>query len=95
MKRARPSRSARAGRKTSCQASGRWGGLIQDEKIEADAAEGIGIEGAGDEDGGAPGEIDSLFGFVGTFGPVGAGHFFEAVPDDALGLVHRWGRRTR
>ena len=63
------------------------GSFIDDDEIEADAAEGIGIEGADDGDGGTPEEIDAAQGFVGLVFPVRAGEFFEAVPGDAAGVT--------
>ncbi len=63
------------------------GEFIHDEEIDARTAEGIGIEGAGDEESGVPGEIDAELGFVGAFGTQVAGEEFEAVPGDAFGLL--------
>ena len=63
------------------------GEFVEDEKIEADAAEGIRIVCAVDDDGGTVGEIDAALGFVGFFGPIRAGDGFEAIPDDAFGLA--------
>jgi hypothetical protein len=63
------------------------GGFIDDDEIEADAAEGIGVEGADDGDGGAPEEIDAAMGLVGLVFPIRAGEFFEAIPGDAAGVA--------
>jgi len=61
--------------------------FVEDDEIEAVAAEGRGVECAGDEDAGAVSEVDAEFGFERGFGPEAAGERFEAIPNDALGLV--------
>ena len=67
---------------------GMHGGIfVEDDEIEAVAAERGGVESAADGDAGAGMEVDAEFGFVGTFGPKGAGEGFEALPDDAFGLA--------
>jgi len=63
------------------------GVFVEDDEIEAVATEGRGVECATDGDAGAGMEVDAEFGFVGAFGPQGAGEGFEALPDDAFGLA--------
>ncbi len=63
------------------------GVFVEDDEVEAVAAEGGGIECAGDKNAGAGGEVDTEFGFGGVFGPEALGERFEAVPSDAFGLV--------
>jgi hypothetical protein len=62
-------------------------GLIDDEEIDADATEGIGIVSTVDDENGTGLQIDAHFGFIGALGPEGLGHLLEAIPGDEAGLL--------
>ncbi len=61
------------------------GDFIENDEIEAFAAEGVGIESAFDDDGRTVEEVDAALGFVGLVGPLRLGDAFEATPEDACG----------
>ena len=61
--------------------------FVEDEEIEADAAERVGLEGTVDDERGAVREMNAEFAFAGAFQPVRTRHFFEALPGDAFGLT--------
>ena len=66
------------------------GGLINNEEIESDAAQGIGAEGAVDHQSGAPHQVDAKFRLIGSFCPKRAGELLEAFPGDGFRLAVIW-----
>ena len=61
------------------------GGFVEDDEIQAFAAERVGVEAAFHQDGGAVCELDGEFLFGGFLRPEGLGDCFQAAPDDAFG----------
>ncbi len=60
--------------------------FIDDEEIEAVAAEGAGADDAVELDGRAVCELNDVGGFIGAFDPEGFSEIFQAGPGDAFGL---------